>query len=339
MIEQIKLPALTTVLTLLIWVTANSLVIESASLSVAFEVLPDAGSPDMLVSIDATAISYPPAGTYVVEFTGPRKELEQLKEDLLKIALRIPDRPTGAVDAPIRPLLHEQWDRFPTVSIVSVRPATLPLLVDHLVEIAVPVEPRALRLSYDVAPRLHPKQVHATLRERDLRDLEELEVRIRHELDVEPHLRDKPEGRSVTIDISLGSTLLGKSVTFSPSTVQVTATTKGRMKTAKIGPVPIRADVSFELFGRPYRPVGPDGTILLTQSITVIGPVEDVERLERNETGARGLIRIREADFDRPDTIRSVRPDFYLPPRIELAEPAEAIEYKLIPMTPADGRD
>ncbi|MFQ5413900.1 MAG: hypothetical protein ACE5E6_05530 [Phycisphaerae bacterium] len=334
--DQVKLLGMTAVLTLLIWMTANSLVIESARIPITFELQPDLARPDMLVTLDATA------GNYHIDVSGPRKDVEKAKDKApLRVTLRIPDRPTGADAIEIKPVLEQQWDRFPSLSLVGVNPPTLPVVVDHMVTVSVPVEPKPLKLAYVVTPRLNPTHVTATLRESDLTALRQAETRLRIEIDVETHLRDLPAGKSVSIDVPLEPALHGRAASVDPVTVHVTATVKGHRKTAKIGPVPVRADVSFESLGRPYRPVMPDGSTLVMQTITVTGPVEDVERLERNETRAIGLIRLRAEDFDHAqvNTIRRVIPDFFLPPRIELAEPAEPVEFKLIPVTDAERRD
>jgi len=72
---------------------------------------------------------------------------------------------------------------------------------------------------------------------------------------------------------------------------------------------------------------------LVTQTITVTGPTNEVSRLLRGETRAFGLIQLKEDDFERMDVFKLVTPDYHLPNGVELAEEPPPIEFKLVYVT------
>jgi hypothetical protein len=102
--------------------------------------------------------------------------------------------------------------------------------------------------------------------------------------------------------------------------------------TEEIPTVPIKLVVTFANLAKPYRAVARDGTTLtlVTQTVKVAGPTEDVSRLLRGETRAYGFIQLKEADLEVLGVFKAWTPAFHLPPNIELAEPPEPIEFKLI---------
>jgi hypothetical protein len=72
---------------------------------------------------------------------------------------------------------------------------------------------------------------------------------------------------------------------------------------------------------------------LMTQTITVTGPTDEVTRLERGTTRAYGIIHLKEEDLERLDELRLMTPEYRLPSGVSLVENPAPIEFKLIDTT------
>jgi hypothetical protein len=330
--EQVKLLSMTVVLTLLIWASADSLVNETASITVSFTPVP-AAAPDMIVT------AQPLSDAYELEVSGPRNIVEDLRaQPPREVRLRMTDRPTGATvvrldRAMIKRELVEQWRESSKLTIASVRPETLPVAIDHWVARDVDIVLKRLTLAYDVEPQL--SQATATVRMRESRlqafpGEEPLQLDI--SADLERLLRDRPKGERVTIPLNLDARAFGPGAALEPSTVGVTATVKAQRRTAQIPTVPILFAVSFANLEKPYRAVARDGTSLslVTRTITVTGPTEAVTGLVRGVSRAYGIVQLKEDDLDQLGVLKLVTPEYHLPHGIELAEDPSPIEFKLI---------
>lgn len=318
-------------LTVLIWASADSLVSETVSISVSFEPVP-AAALDMLVT------ARPSSEVYELQVSGPRKTVEDVQAQApLHIRLRILDCPTGPTVIPLdRAMLKremtEQWNEFRKLTIVSVQPDTLPVMVDHWVAKEVDIVLKRLALAYDVEPQL--KQTSTTVRMRESRlDAWPAEQPLQIDIaaDLERLLKDRPAGQSVTIPVTLDSRAFGSDAELTPSTVDVTATLKAQRRTAQIPTVPILFAVSFANLEKPYRAVARDGSplSLVTQTITVTGPTDVVTRLVRGTTRAYGIVQLKEDDLEQLGVLKLMTPEYHLPRGVELAEEPPPIEFKL----------
>ena len=104
--------------------------------------------------------------------------------------------------------------------------------------------------------------------------------------------------------------------------------------------MPILLAVSFANLEKPYRPVTRDGAPLELEArtITVTGPSEEVAKLVRGDTRAYGIIRLKEVDLEELGVVKLTTPEYHLPPGVELAEPPQPVEFKLIDATPGESR-
>ncbi len=333
--EQVKLLSLTGVLTVLIWWSADSLVNESVTIAVTFDPRPPVNSPDMLVDIDGD----PPL--FQMEIAGPRKTIEEFQsKGSLKVRLTVPDRPTGPYDMPLertalKQAMAEHWHDFRKVSVVGIEPPTLPLVVDHMVTKTAEIVARRLSLAYEVEPQLQQTSAKVRMRESEFAKLppgQTLQIGIGPEL--ERVLKEQPPGRSATVFVTLDTSQFGPDATVTPARVDVTATVQAERATAEIPTVPILFAVSFANLEKQSRPVSRDGTPLplVTRTITVTGPREEVARLRRGDTRAYGIIQLKQEDFETLNVLKLVTPEYRLPKGLELAQPAAPIEFKLEPV-------
>lgn len=333
--EQVKLLSTTAVLAVLVWAAADSLVNEAVSIGVTFEVVPTTANSPMLIELVD-----PADGSFELEISGPRRIVEDVQSQApLRARLRIPDRPTGPNDITLdkefleRELI-EQFNEFGRLTVVSVQPATLAIDVDRMVSKAVGITLKRLTLPYDIEPQL--KRTSTTVRMRESRYSESAPagepLQLDISADVDRLFRERPAGQSATIPVTLDASSFGSDAELTPGSVDVSATVKAQRSTAEIAAVPILLAVSFANLEKPYRPVARDGGALgiVAPTITVTGPTEDVAKLVRGDTRAYGIIRLKEVDLEELGAVKLMTPEYYLPPRLELAEPPQPVEFKLI---------
>jgi len=336
--EQVRLLSMTTVLTLLVWASADSLVNESATLPVVFELVPPASAPTMRVALSDSAPSYD------IEVSGPRNVIDKLKGDLpLRIRITAPERTTGEATIALdrrdaRDALAAQNSDFSKLTVTGIVPERLPCVIDHMVRRDVAIVMNDLNRNYEVEPQLSQSRVSVTMRESELAKRpsgEALQIDISS--DLERLLSDRAGGVSTEVPISLDAGRFGPDATLSPPSVTVTATVQAQRTTAQISTVPILLAVSFANLERNLRPVGRDGEplALMTQTITVSGRPENVRRLQQGETRAYGVIHLKQEDLDRVGKLNLVTPEYRLPEGISLAETPPPIEFKLVTPTPA----
>ncbi len=336
--EQVKLLSMTVILTVLIWWSADSLVNEAVLVSVTFEAVPETGAPDILVETVA------PNEPYELQVSGPRRIVEDIQaQPSLHVRLRIPDRPTGPVSirldrGTLKREMAEQWNEFRKLTIVSVQPDTLPVVFDHWITKDVDVVLGRFALAYDVEPQLSRTSTTVRMRESYFSVLpagQPLQIDIA--ADVERLLKEWPPGQSasVTIPVTPDERTFGSDAELTPGTIKVTATVKAQRSTEPIPTVPILVAVSFANLEKPYRVVTRDGSplSLVTQTIIVTGPTDEVTRLARGATRVYGIIHLKEEDLEQLDTLKLMTPEYHLPAGIELAEVPPPIEFRLIDAT------
>jgi hypothetical protein len=329
--EQAKLLSLTGVLTLVIWITADSLVNETVSVPVRFELLPPASAPGMIVEPG------PQAGTHQLMIAAPRKLADQIQAAApLTIRLNIQEQPAGPATITVKELLRDQWREFPKASIIDVQPSTTDAMIDRMVSTEVNLTFQRPTLNYESAPQINPPTVKVTLRQGQLNKIA-LNGRLA-QIDLstaaEQLLRDQPTGNRVSVLLALDAHPYGRGASIEPSTVEVTAALTIQRTTAKVDTVPILVGTSFASFNKEFKAVVRDGSELVTRSIMVTGPTDAVARLVRGDTRAYGVIQLKEQHFADLDVFKPFSPDFRLPDGIKLAEEPQPIEMKLVQRSP-----
>lgn len=334
--EQVKLLSMTVGVTVLIWAAADSLVNEAVTARFSFEVMP-AGDTTMLVEIDSSARSQ----VFDVQLVGSRRIVDkiQARDEPLTVRLPVGDLPGGPSNFPldkdqVKRAMAQQWREFRKLTILSIHPPFLPVVVDRMVTKDVDIVLGRLMLAYDAEPQLKRTVTEATMRESVYNQQSPSGQRPQIDIapDVERLLRNRPPGDMATIRVTLDSGRFGPDAQLKPDTVDVTATVKADRRTAEISAVPIKVAVSFVSLGKAYQAVDRDGAALtlVTQPIKVTGPTEDVAALLRGDTRAYAVIQVKEADLADLGVFKLWVPEFHLPPRVELAEQPDSIEFKLI---------
>ena len=338
--EQVKLLSMTVLLTVLIWAGADSLVNEVVSIRVSFEVEPVA-NPDMLVELDpATKTRW-----VKVQVSGPRRIIEDMKKQgPVTARLRIEDRPAGTHDLILdrdllRRALREQGATFDRLTILSADPPGIRIVVDYMVTKELDITFNRLSLPYEEEPT--SRTLFSTLRVR-ASGFEQLPTERQNQLDisgeVERLLRNKPRGEPASVTVALDSRIFGPSAKLTPNRVEVDAVVKADRSEAKIPTVPIKLVVSFSNLPKRFDAVARDGTslTLVTQTIEVEGPSEEIERLVRGETRAYGFIQLKQADLEELGIYKAWLPEFYIPAGISLLHAPKPIEFKLVRPSGAD---
>jgi hypothetical protein len=152
-------------------------------------------------------------------------------------------------------------------------------------------------------------------------------------------LKEKPTGEQAVVSVPIDSRPFGTDADVTPKVVEIAGTLQTARTLAEIPAVPIRVAISFGNLQRGHRAVTPDGTTLelVTQTISVAGPTDDVGRLLRGDARAFGIVQLKEADFEEPGTLKSVIPEFELPRGIELTSKPQPIEFKIVPIDSTRG--
>lgn len=323
--EQAKLLSTTALLTLLIWIGADSLVNETVRVPISFRALAAGDNPDRLVASSADAESYE------LQVIGSRKAIAQVQAAApLNARLQIPDLPSGTHLISLKEILQEQWREFPKVSVLSVNPPQLPVVVDHIVAREVVLTTQRLSLPYDVKPQIQPSTVTVRMRESVAAASQGQLAPWDISTEVEKLLRGQPVGQSVSVLVTLDARTFGPDASLAPNTVEVRATLTALRTTTEIPTVPILIAVSFANFPKALRAVTRDESELVTQTIKVTGSTEEVGRLLRGETRAIGIIQLKDEHLAEVGVFKPYTPDFQLPIGIELAEKPKPIELKLV---------
>ena len=342
MVEQVKLLITTALITGLVWWGADSLVTEKDSVAVLVEPRPTSPTSNMLVSVPSEAPGV------ILDIAGPRKLIEEIRSrSPLRIRLRVPDRPTGpgflSLDrTALRQAMAEQRGEFAKLSVVSVQPDALPIVVDHVVSKEIALTAKRLAMAYEVEPQIQRPTASLRLRQSALDSFgSEQLLQIEIGPDIERALRDQTPGRSVTVTVPLtiDSRRFGSDAVIDPVTVEVTATLRSVRSQVQIPTVPILFAVSPGNLEQPLRVLGSDDQPLplLTQTLSLSGSPEDIARLQQGDRPLFGVIRVRQEDLETPGVVKVMIPEFNLPKGVEFSSPPQSVEFKLVPVP--QGRD
>lgn len=328
--ERLQLLAMTAVLTMLIWVAADSLVTEVGSVGVSMRLVPPG---NMLVQMNS------PVERFELRVSGPRRTVEAVQaHGTYNVRWPIEERPSGEALIPLdrfllKDVMAEQWKEFRKLSIVAIDPAAIPVAVDHLVTLDGDLVMDRLTSQFDVEPQLQRSDVVIRMRESSLAEQAvDQRVPIDVSADIERLLKEQPVGKSVTLRLPLDARRFGPDAEIKPATVEFTASVRVQRVVERIPAVPVLVAMSFTSLEAQLQALSRDGTPLLrvTQTLTVAGAPEDVGRLSRGETRAYGFIQIREDDVAQPGMFKSATPEYHLPKGVELAEPPQPVEFQLI---------
>jgi len=323
---QLKLITMSALLTVLVWVSADQLLTESATLQVTFEPVAAAG--------ESYTVSLPTGRTqnFQIVLSGPPKAIAQLRETPpATVPLPIETRTTGRVSIKIIDVLLKNPAQFPGLTAESVAPEYLEVVVDREITVSLPVWVDPGTLDYDVDPSVEPDHVQVTISQRRFKAVPAEKRRL--VLQAKNLLRNKPKGQLLSFPVPLEAKVDGIDVKeVTPARVDLRATVRELRVTDTIPAVPIRVAGSVDLWNEFRVDLG-DRSTLLTQPITVRGPAEIVARLVAGDIKVTGLIALSRHDTLGPGRDRAKRPVFVgLPPGVELADPdtIECIEFRLV---------
>ena len=323
--------ASTVFLTLLIWVSADQLVTENATVSMVVHLRAEPGSRYVVKTAGNES------GRVSVTFRGRQSEIVRLKDRLSKaITVAVPDpvlsaRGLGDQKLPLMPLLAEKSQNFGGCSVVQTDPPSLSVHVDRRIERTVPVMPQVGHLEFNVEPRVTPASVQATVLETEWAGIESANPRI--ELDVQRDLAHQPPGEPIEINVPLPLTVTSDrgSITIfalDHKTAKVHATLRRRLKRVTLQAVPIKFQASPSVWNRytiRFRQENPSETL----RIDVVGRPDIVDQLEKGTIRTFGVISIGATDTLSEDTFQFYRPEFNLPKGVELAPDQEIEDFEI----------
>jgi len=328
-VRHVQLIASTAVLTLLIWVAADQSLTDSAEIHITVVPVAREGT-SMLVDL-----ADPDDADLTVRIVGPRKRLDDLGRFSDPIRLPIEVSETGEHVVNLRQRLAELREPFVGLTIDSVSPSTLRVVVDRYVTQSVPVELEQGSLGLEEVLRVEPATVTVKIRQRRWQEIAGRNPKFVIP-SIEARLRGRPEGELIEESVFLDSTLLGKPVEPMPNRVLVRGKLQRQLATVSLPAV----NVGF-FFTRPqlfndYMLDFPDPDIVLTQTITVRGPLDVLDRLLRGDPRVEGIIMVTGDDTAGGDEFRTVVPTFHLPPEVELVDRPAPVEFRLLPRDRAD---
>jgi hypothetical protein len=325
-------------LTVLIWVFSDQLLRESDTVLVNIRPV-TAGARGMTVSS-------PPGTTapFRVKVSGPRKVIARKTGSTVpSVDLPITERPTGRYSLDLRRELERVPEAFAELSVDSVEPETLEVIVDHNVRATMPVRVDPGTFDFAVKPTVDPAEVEVTISEIALNGLspdvpgippEKRQVR----LTTERYLSDFPPGELFSRDVALDQRVGDIEAKLRPSQVRLVARLRERLKEATIPAVPIIFQAGPSVFNR-YLIDSPDNFTLLTQSITIKGPDDVVARMVSGQVKVFGVIMLTTPEAKEVGTFQRVTPSFVLPPGITLVDEPTPVEFRLLPSRPAPGAE
>jgi YbbR domain-containing protein len=321
---QLKLIAMSVLLTVLVWVSADQLLLESTTLPVTIEPVAT-GEGSYTVS---TPGDRPPR--FQVTLTGPQQVIARFKDTgPLTIPLPIETHATGPVNVNVLDALRKEPGPFAGLTVDSVSPAYLEVVVDRDMNVSLPVWVDKGALDYDVDPSVEPDHVQVTISERRYRTLPEEKRRLT--LRAESLLKNKKKGELLSFAVPLEAKVEGVEVKVAPPQVNLRATVRELRVTDTIAAVPIRFSGSVDLWNE-FQIELRNRSTLLTQPITVKGPAELVARLVGGDIKVTGQITISRDDTLDAEHYRAKKPVFVgLPAGVELADPdaIEGVEFRL----------
>ncbi|NOT02666.1 MAG: hypothetical protein HOP29_18830 [Phycisphaerales bacterium] len=328
--ERFSLISATVGLTFLVWAAADQLITETVELPAAITLRIDPAANMIVAPADAS----PPS--FMIHLSGRQSDVSNLgdRASQRNVVLTVPDAvlqglPLGEQDLPLLSILEQNPSKFPGCIVQGIEPPTFRVHVDRIVERNLNVVIRPGNLDYTVAPLVEPTSVQATIRQTFWSNIENANPRIA--LDAESLLKNQPEGRPIDLDVPLTKTVwsdVGEAdlKTVSPPRVTLRATLAGRRETGVIQAVPVRFLVGDNVWKRydvVYRQPNPSETL----NVTVVGPPAEIARLKSGERKVFAFIPL--GNPDAMAEFQFVKPEFNLPPGVELAEDGTLYNFEI----------
>ena len=326
---QLKLIAMSALVTLLVWVSADQLLTESTTLPVTIEPTV-AGQQPYTVS---TLGDRPQR--FQVTVSGPQKAIARFRDaGPLTIPLPIETRAAGRVNVRLLEALRTDPAPFAELTVDAVTPEYLEVVVDRDITVSLPVWVDKGTLDYDVDPSVEPDHAQVTMSESRYTAIPEEKRRL--VLRADSLLRNKKKGELLSFPVPLEAKVEGADVKVAPAQVTLRATVRELRVTGTIAAVPIRFTGSIDLWNE-FQIELRNKSTLLTQPITVQGPTDIVGRLVAGDIKVTGMISLNRDDTLEPERYRTKKPAFIgLPPGVELADPnaIEGVEFRLTRIDP-----
>lgn len=321
--QQLGLLAYTGGLTILIWAAADQLLTETEEIRVVLSVRTQRNS-DMQV----TAMEDTPA-EFRVTVSGRASDVRQLRElGKLRIELTIEDekligKGLGVLSLSLRDELRAHASEFVGCVVQSVEPDLIRVHVDRMIERSLPVVIRPGNLDYTVEPRADPNTVSVRLRQSVYDRIAADGPRV--VLDAESYLANQRQDEPIKLSqIQLPRAVETDRETVSvasvdPETVTLRATLRSRLETGLLQAVPIKFQSSRSILNRfdiEFRDPNPVETL----SIRVVGTPDRIERLVSGQQKTFAVILLGSSDSFKEGTFQFYKPQFNLPPGVELAD-------------------
>jgi hypothetical protein len=323
-VDQVKLVSVTAALTVLIWAYAARLDRGEESLPVQLEVVTPPGS-DLVAEILRPAKRR--ATVRVRGSNAALREVRQLRESQeLIIEWRLsPDVQPGLVSEQIG-VVVQRHPLFADLKVLEANPETVKARVYRYVTVELPVRFQVGAYSLVGEPQVEPRTADVRVLESSWNAL----ALDRRQLQVSlvDYLRNKPEGALLEFDAVLPNQIGGLPVTTEPGAVHVTLTLRGQTREVPLAPVVIKLAVAKDLW-EVYRPEFKDPAAWRTE-IVAVGPSDAIARLRANDV--LGIIDVTSADVTSDGSYRIRRPEFILPPGVQLKGQPPEIEFRLVPI-------
>ena len=320
--QRLKLIAMSSVLSILIWAVADHSLTDNATLRVRI-VLTSGGASDMRVT--ALSDSREP---FEVQVAGKKAIVSQLKaREPLTVRLPVSSRASGRYKLRLIDELRGAETELSDVIIRSITPPDLDVLVDRDKRLTLPVVVLPGTLDYEVPPSVDPAQVEVTISELDYAQLSPDDRRVL--LDPDEHLRTAQRGKLLHSPVPLTPVVGGFSVQLDPDFVTLRFKLKEQLQEATIPAVPIKIEASLDIFND-FNVEVRDAGAILTRPITIKGPADLVSRIVSSEIKLRGVISLTAVDKTDPGRWRYVVPRFDLPEGVELKSDPDRVEFRLV---------
>ena len=280
-------------------------------------------------------LANPGDGDLTVRVVGPRKRLDDLGRYTAPIPLPIEVSETGEQSVDLRQRLTELREPFAGLTIDSVTPSMLRVVVDRYMTQSVPVELEQGSLGLEEVLRVEPATVTVRIRERHWQEIAARGPKFLIP-SIEARLRGRPEGELIEESVFLESTLLGKPVDPTPNPVLVRGKLLRQLATVSLKAVNVGFFATRPQLWNDYKLDFPDPDIVLTQTITVRGPRDVLDGLLRGDPRVEGIIVVTGDDTAGSEEFRTVVPTFHLPPEVELVDRPAPVEFRLLPRERAD---
>ena len=321
--QQLRLIGMTSLLTILIWVAADSSLSDSASLQV--NITPSSGGgSDMRVEATGAYIE-----SFDVQVSGRKATITLLKSrEPLTVRVPVSSRGSGLYTLQLIDEVRNHAAELSEVFVQAVTPPTLDIQVDRDKVVTMPVQVLRGSLDYEGPLVVDPTEVEVTISELDYERLDRADRRV--VLDPDEYLRTAPRGQLLSTGVPLTPIVGGFNVQLFPESVTVQFKLAEQLQEETLSAVPIKIESSLDIFNE-YKVEVRDAGTILTQPITIKGPIEEIERIRAGEIRIWGVISLTAADKADTGQYRYLTPRFNLPEGVELVTEIEPIEFRLVP--------